>query len=304
MTPPANGSPISRDDGLRARDNGGWARDKLAFLDDYGPTALDATLIKRERVYIDLFAGPGRNVERGTGEEFEGSPLRVLQMQGRTAARPRFTAAHFVNLDPEDHAALATRVDRLYAAGRGLVPRAHVHVHRGDANHEAPKLIATAHEKAYVFVFADITKPSHWPWRTVERIAALPHGSVELYLLFPLGMAIKRLIGFQNSEHTEKCAASLTRFFGTDEWRPLVAQRVTEHQSGELGRGLEALYLAQLRRHWKYARAVKDVRYADRKTVGGSLYRMLFASNHQAGEKIAEWAKNQVQGGQQMGLGF
>jgi hypothetical protein len=30
------------------------------------------------RVYVDLLAGPGRRVDRDTGEEFDGSPLLAL----------------------------------------------------------------------------------------------------------------------------------------------------------------------------------------------------------------------------------
>ncbi|GJG88740.1 hypothetical protein tb265_39210 [Gemmatimonadetes bacterium T265] len=284
-------------DGLRARENGTWGRDKLAFLDDYGPTALDATYLKHQRVYIDLFAGPGRNVASvsptGSPDEFEGSPIRVLRMAGRVQSQVRFTGAHFVNLDPEDHDALATRVDRLYASGNAVVPRGAVDVRRGDANRVAVDILRDVHVKAYVLVFADITKPNHWPWRTIERIRALKHESLELYMLFPLGMAIQRLIAVHNPEHTEKCAHSLTRFFGTDAWRTLAERRHTDAQSPELRRGLEDLYLTQLRRHWRYARSVKDVRRG-----GQSLYRMLFASDHEAGERIADWARRQERGDQ------
>ena len=56
-------------DGLRARENGEWAVTKLLFLDRFGPTAIDATRRKHNRVFVDLFAGPGMNIDpRSEGE--------------------------------------------------------------------------------------------------------------------------------------------------------------------------------------------------------------------------------------------
>ena len=99
-------------DGLPARDSGTWARDKLSFLDDFVPPALMATRQKRQRYYIDLFAGPGRNVERGTGEEFEGSPIRALRVAGGPQGEVTFTHAIFVNKDETEHGVLEARVKR------------------------------------------------------------------------------------------------------------------------------------------------------------------------------------------------
>ena len=52
-------------------------------------------------------------------------------------------------------------------------------------------------------------------------------------------------------------------------------------------RELEDLYIRQLGLHWRYVDRVCEVRTTGRR----GLYRMLFATDHEAGKKIAQWAK-------------
>ena len=114
-------------------------------------------------------------------------------------------------------------------------------------------------------------------------------------------MAINRLISYREHQ-TERHAQTLTRFFGTDAWREIAGRRRTDAQSPELRRALENLYVSQLKsegppRMWRYAGPVKDVRRAGHH----HLYKMLFASNHPAGDRIAQWARRQT-GAQQLGF--
>jgi hypothetical protein len=84
-------------DGLRARDNGAWGKEKLAFLDYFGPVALRATERKRHRHYVDLFAGPGINKVRQSSEEFDGSPLRAIEMRADGRQDIHFTDVWCLN---------------------------------------------------------------------------------------------------------------------------------------------------------------------------------------------------------------
>ena len=59
-------------DGLRARENGDYAEVKLAFLDDYGPSALDATARKHQTVYLRLFRWAWPQRRATWWAEFEG----------------------------------------------------------------------------------------------------------------------------------------------------------------------------------------------------------------------------------------
>ena len=85
---------VTGSDGLIARNSGIWAKDKLSFLDEFGPHALLATRKKRQRWYVDLFAGPGVNVDHeDTHQEFEGAALRALKM-----VAPSDPSVHFTDM--------------------------------------------------------------------------------------------------------------------------------------------------------------------------------------------------------------
>ena len=94
-------------DGLRGRSSGEWARTKLQFLDDYIPPALAITHSFPRRWFLDLFAGPGRNVDRNGGSEFEGSAIRALSLSGNDRAQTPFTDAVFKFVQPKG----ATKVE-------------------------------------------------------------------------------------------------------------------------------------------------------------------------------------------------
>lgn len=275
-------------DGLHARVSGEWAERKLEFLEWFGPPALDATLGKRRRWYVDLFAGPGLNVVTADGgREFESGGLRALRMQGTRPPVCSFSGAFLVNLDPTDHASLSSRIDHRATEGRLTVPRENIHLLHADANRIIPEVLAAIHPKDYVLVFADPESPSQWPWASVEALVASGHESIDLYLLLPLEMGIRRLLNFRGGPHQD---AHLTAYFGTEEWRPIADSRVTPSQSVDMGRRLEELYLGRLGRHWEHvARALSVKRVGDQ-----GLYRTVFASSHFAGEKIASWAKRKA----------
>jgi three-Cys-motif partner protein len=275
-------------DGLAARESGEYSKKKLAFIEYYCSPAIDATATKVRRVYLDLFAGPGLNVIRESGEEVEGGALKVLQSVGRQHPEKSFTHAHMVNIDARDHGALQARISRLVQSGRCMVPPGDVHCHNGDANQLLPQLLATANALDYVLVFADIEAPSQLPWETVANLTGYGHMSVDLYMLFPLEMGLNRLTSY--GDIPEKHRVIISRFYGNEDWRPIIEARKTETQSQECRRRLEDLYLSQLRRHWEEAVQVAHVRLVGRQ----GLYRMLFATNHQAGLDIGKWAKGKA----------
>ena len=66
-------------DGLPLRESGLWALDKLDYLQRY-INVLETSMRKKwpRRAYIDLFAGPGKCIDRKTGQIFLGSPLIAL----------------------------------------------------------------------------------------------------------------------------------------------------------------------------------------------------------------------------------
>jgi len=283
-------------DGLVARVTGDYARKKLAFIQFFCPPAIDATERKRRRVYVDLFAGPGINLIRKSGEEVESGALTALRSTGKRRRDLSFTDAYLVNLNARDHQALRQRVDKLVAGGHCAVPPDCIHHEHGDANSLVQRLLANCHQEDYLLVFADIEAPRQLPWATVQALGSMGHKSVDLYLLFPLEMGLNRLTSYKEISQTN--ARIITEFFGDESWRPILDQRITKAQGPEFKRRLEARYLEKLSVLWEKAEKIMDVQLSGRQ----GLYRMLFATNHLAGAKIANWAKRQADGTEQLGF--
>ena len=265
---------------------------KWSFLDEYGPVALKATTRKMTRVYVDLFAGPGLNSLSGSGdgEIIEGSPLRALELRTADAPPLSFTDAYLVNQVTEEDDALRRRIEQRIAAGRSRIPARRIHLLHGDANQVVYSILREVDPRAYVFVFADPNAPSDLPWRTIEALRRhRGHQSVDLYMLFPSDMGLRRMMGY-TIEQIEVNAPAMDLFYGGHEWRTCLPHRRSEALRGDFIRCLEATYLTKLRTLWAHADAICDVRRED----GQRLYRMLFASDDPAGAAIGRWAKGQV----------
>lgn len=289
---------VAASDGLRARDNGPWGVTKLSFLDEYCPYAIQATAKKQQRYYIDLFAGPGRNVMRGRpGEEFDGSPLRVLRYSGGQRPDLSFTDAVFVNASYRDHEALKARVQKIVNAGQSRIPIERIDCRHGDANSEIASILSRVPREAYIMVFADMEAPTQWPWESMRALRSSGHKSVDLYTLLPLDMAIIRLISYKSGGR-DRYAETLDRFFGSRDWRELAAKRVTQDHSGEMRQALVDLYLRQLKTLWREAGPMVDAYLRGQQR----LYKMLFAADHPAANRIAGWIKRNAKQSNQPSL--
>lgn len=121
--------PMS-DDGLIAREVGGWAETKHRLIALYDE--LFATGMKDkwdQRVYIDLYAGAGYNRIRGTNKIIAGSPILAL-----TVAHA-FDKYIFCDASEELLTALRQRVRR-------ISPTANVEYVPGDCNAHITKILA------------------------------------------------------------------------------------------------------------------------------------------------------------------
>lgn len=264
----------------RSRPNGSYAAAKFTFFDNYLPPAFKITRKKHTRHYIDLFAGPGVWNDP-SGARHLGSPLRVLSLSNQLEYGEGFTEAYLVNKDPEDHAALSNRVDLMVERRLTNLPRHRIHTVQGDANEANPGILQKIHEKSWIFVYSDIEKPNHWPFTSVEALRAQGHSSIDFYMLFPLQMAINRILGYSAS-HPE----AITRFYGSDSWREIVTDRPTSSQSKEFLRQMEACYAARLRSvDWTHVRRQRKVNDVGERT----LYYMFFATNHPVAGALSDW---------------
>lgn len=284
-------------DGLIARRSGEYAREKLAFLEAFLPSALTIASSMPDRTYLDLFAGPGLN-RTDAGAEFDGSPICALRTVGRGDRGRGFSAAHLVNYRRQDHEALEARVARLVRSGSCSVPPPEVHHHHGDANALLSPLLSRLPKRGYILAFADITGVKHWPWTSVEQLKDQGHGAVDLYALFPLEMTIDRLLGVNRARATIY-ERHLDGFFGTPEWREHYVERATSAQGAAFRSALIALYRRRLETRWRHVIVACAPGFSEDR----ALYRMFFATNSDAALRAAQWARDKRPGGQ-IELGF
>jgi three-Cys-motif partner protein len=107
------------------RETGQHTLDKLRILRQYLPVYLQATKEAIERVYVDAFAGPGRNRIRETNGVVDGSPLIALDATAKNGTR--FDRYIFIELNRDTAHELETV----------LAERVHdrrIQVIRGDVN--------------------------------------------------------------------------------------------------------------------------------------------------------------------------
>ena len=245
------------------REVGQWTRDKLKVVEDYLPPYLTATQKAIERVYIDAFAGPGKNILERTGETIDGSPLMALSAKGRDGRG--FDRLFFIDDDPQAVSELQAEVMRRGATDRATVIR-------GDVNVELPRLIRTIHPKSPTLVLLD-TEGIEPRWETIK---SLVDRRTELLINFPLGMAIKR-----NPD-----SPKVTAYFGTEEWRKYWDGDRVSRTSGLISFYLNRLAQLGWSEQSDHSRLVKD-------DGNRHLYYLLFASKDPAGRKIMNWALDQ-----------
>ncbi len=239
------------------REVGDWTQDKLKILSEYLPAYLTATTKATERIYIDGFAGPGRNELKKRHVVIDGSPLVALKARAKNGTR--FDKLFFIE---NDHAV----ADELEAEVRALGDT-RAHVIRGDINSELPKVLTRISKRSPTFVLLD-TEGIEPKWETV---AALAPWQTELLINFPLGMSINR-----NAE-----SKKVTAYFGTNECVPLLRKVGT----GRV-RGLLDLYKGRLH-VLGYAYTTEDDRLI--KTSGNRrLYYLIFVSKVAVAKRIMD----------------
>jgi three-Cys-motif partner protein len=252
---------------------GYWTKGKLDVLRRYLAAFTTASKRVDERIYLDLFAGQSSNIERFTLEPIDGSARIALATDD-----PPFTRLRFFEMAP--------RAARLREQIRTDYPGRDAFVLEGDCNNNVGTALAGLAQWnwAPTFAFIDPNGP-HFRWTTIEALAAFKKpglSKVELWILFPAGLAARMLPVDGGVRDTD--AALLTAMFGTDAWMDIYRGRL----DGLLGaREAREQYVNLMR--W---RLEKDLGYqftAELDVVneqGVSLYHMIFATDHEAGERI------------------
>lgn len=256
------------------RSGGAQTRVKLGIVGDYLHGFARAAQSAPDRIYIDGFAASGRGIDPRTGEEYDGSAALALEVD------PPFTELYLVEQDP----ARATELEQLAVRHQGA------HVINDDVNVAIPQLLPRLKPRAPTFAFLD-PEGTELHWQTLERIAdykrhASPY-KIELMILFPLQMAVLRLLDFKTGEIKPAHARRLDAMLGAETpWREIVRMRLFGELEGPRETEFAFLdaYCDGLHRRLGYKhvlhRSVADAR-------GRDIYYLVFASDHDVGRKIA-----------------
>lgn len=266
------------EDTLPTRSAGNWVAQKLDYLARYLDMFITSMRTPKQKWralnYIDLFAGPGK-CQSDNGKVHLGSPLLAL-----TARKP-FSHYFFVDLEPANLNALQQR-----AAATSQFTNCHFYT--GDSNVIVHQIVARIQEINGTFI------QGAWPclnlafldpegleleWTTVATLAQLRTDLIIHYS--QMGLERYMPIAIEKSEETV-----VDRFFGSREWREIYLKW---HNKIGSHRQLIDFYKNNLK-SLGYAEIKGDEEGWNeplmRNTKNAPLYRLLFASKHELGEKF------------------
>jgi three-Cys-motif partner protein len=202
---------------------GNWTDEKLERVRKYlhaYTTIFNANprAQKLHTIYVDAFAGTGyRNPSNISDQTFlfdlvQEENQSFLKGSARIAleVEPPFKEYVFIERDP-DYACELTRLQREFA-GR----RSNISVISQDANAYLLEWVrSTTWDKTRAVVFLD-PYGMEVEWNVIRALGRTE--AVDLWILFPLGVAVNRLLT-KAGPPPERWARALTRSFGTEEWQ-------------------------------------------------------------------------------------
>ncbi len=200
---------------------GDWTRQKLNVLRKY----LDAYMTiftsnpkaqSFHTVYVDAFAGTGYQTMAEPSEAplfkelIESDTQAFLQGSARIALEMNKPFGEYLFI--EKQAGHVAELERLRAA----FPDRRIRIEQGDANHVLQAWIQrTDWKRTRAVVFLD-PYGMQVEWSLIKAIADTK--AIDLWLLFPLGMGVNRLLT-KEAPPPPAWEEKLTRFFGIDTWR-------------------------------------------------------------------------------------
>jgi three-Cys-motif partner protein len=252
---------LTASDGLPARESGEWAKDKLFYVARYMDIFTGSMKNKwMHRAYIDLMSGPGLCVT-GSGEEFDGSPLRALK------TRVPFTDVIFVEADP-------VLADALNQRTSGPELRPTPVIVRGDCNSQPiiDDIRARVGQSTVSLTFVDLLGMNVTMTTLAKLTSNLP---MDLIITFPEMDVVRnwQTALAEDPEHAER----FYQFFGTEKWR---AAAQSQKAGRRVSDSLIGFYAEQLH-SLNYYTSVLPLTMKN--TRGGTLYRPIFASRHERG---------------------
>jgi three-Cys-motif partner protein len=214
-----------------------WTEDKLCRVEEYFERYNVALKNQRfTREYIDAFAGTGYREVReeggGGGLMFPGlvepEVQRFLDGSARKALKvePSFHRFTFIEKDPRKVGELQKLRDKF--------PDKPIRIECGDANEWVQSICREGWDYRRAVLFLD-PFGMQVSWQTLEAVARTK--SIDVWLLFPLGVAISRLLK-RDGDIDEALCRRLDFVFGDRSWRDAFYKTDAPVQPGAVQRGL------------------------------------------------------------------
>lgn len=284
---------------------GDWTEEKLGRLRGYlSPYMTIFSQNRRAQFltthYVDAFAGTGTRVSPQSAKYqaptlFDDQDeavdiIRQGSVQIALTVDPPFDRYLLIDKNPEH----ATELERLRDSFPQLASRIQIEV--GDANRILQGWVGQinwARHRAVVFLDPYGMSVNWDTLQALGRTWTSGSGSVDLWLLIPVGQAVNRLLP-RDRKPTGAEADRLTQFFGTDEWIDAFytpKRRLTlfgyEEEEFEKHANFESIsefFVARLRTVFKYV-AENSLMLLNSKNI--PLYMLCFASFNPSAVRIA-----------------
>lgn len=288
--------------GRAHRFGGDWTSAKLEVLAGYlraYTTALQGKPTKERpfrKAYIDAFAGTGYRTEKHEEPSRQrdlafpdlaaAAPQELLDGLARLALKnePRFDRYIFIERSPER----CQQLEQLKTEFPSLA--GDISVHEGDANQEIQRLCAKDWRSNRAVLFLD-PYGMQVEWPTIEAIAKTK--AIDLWLLFPLGIGVNRLLTKTGDDIPAGWRRRLDLLLGTSDWYDRFYQ--AERQGSLFENDEERVVKASVETIGKYCNdRLKDVFFAVaeepgvlRNSSNCPLYLLCFAVGNKTGAPIA-----------------
>lgn len=251
-------------DGLPARLGRIWTSEKLSYLEKYARAFTTAMRRRWERlIYIDLLAGPGRDIDPDTNDEFNGSPLIAL------STKPPFDHLFFGDKDPENISALKARVPE--------TDRRRVTIKRGDCNSLVGPIVRDLSGGTLGLAFVD---PEGFEVE-FETLRLLAKRRIDVIYLFASEIGLRR-----NLKNFKSMAQNplVDRWWGGPDWREIPARSVVKEF-------MKKIVAAGFPYYDEFAPPIRNGRNAQ-------MYDLLFFAHHELALKLWRGIKKNPPGGQ------
>ncbi len=272
-------------DGLPARAGRVWTREKLTYLQKYASAFMTAMAPKRSAgkwdrlVYVDLLAGPGRDIDPDTGKEFNGSPLIAL------AVKPQFDHLFLADNNSENIEALKART----SSG----DQERVTITLGDCNEVVDWVMSRISGHTLGLAFID---PEGFEVK-FETLAKLAKRRVDLLYLFPSGIGLRRNL----KNFIAQSKSPMDDFWGGRDWRELPAAK---QAAGNVADATPEKIVWSFVSEFKRKLADAGFNFQDEaaplftNTKNAQMYHLLYFSHDSTGLKIWHGIKRIGPGGQ------